>query len=118
MQWSPSFLTLRPSAAKVFAIAWQMKISIMLQERGLDTKQASSVREEAFEAAIADSSSLPVRDQVSRITALHCARLLMAYHHPYGQGINTTVVSFHWSNNDYVRYLSVLRRHGLSIEHR
>ena len=114
VEWDQRFSVLRPSAAKVFAIAWQKRITALLQERGSDILSVELVQE-AFKATLAESSSLPVRDKQYRLVTLHCAMDLLAVYHPYGSILDRTLKSRGWTDSTYGRYYSLLRRHGLEF---
>lgn len=116
MEWNQNFLVLCPSAATVFAIAWQKKTAGLLQERGVDPSNVSTVLEEAFKATVTESSSLPVRDKVYRNLILHLAVTLMAAYHPYGKGIDNRVRPMGWTDSVWNRYLLLLKRHGLEFK--
>ena len=116
MGWNQNFLALRPSAAKVLAIAWQKKTGEILHERGIDPAAAGTVLEEAFRATVAESSSLPVRDKVYRRLTLHLAVTLMAAYHPYGESIDDRVRPMNWTDSVWNRYLLLLKRHGLEFK--
>jgi hypothetical protein len=117
MEWNQNFLVLRPSAAKVLAVAWQKKAAGLLQERGIDPSNANTVLGEAFEATVAESSSLPVRDKVFRNLTLHLAITLMAAYHPYGKGIDNRMRPMGWTDTVWNRYLLLLKRHGLEFKY-
>ena len=114
-KWNPIFLTLPPSAAKVFAIAWEKKIVALLEERGLQTPNGE-VLEEAFKVTVEKSSSLPVRDFEYRLLTLHCAISLLASYHFYGETIDSSLKPCGWSDEVYNRYFRLHRRHGIKFQ--
>jgi len=116
MEWNQNFLVLRPSAATVLAIAWQKKAAGLLQERGIDPSNVSTVLGEAFTATVKESSSLPVRDKVYRDLTLHLAVTLMAAYHPYGKDIDNRLRPMGWSDGVWDRYLRLLKQHGLEFK--
>lgn len=113
-EWSPNFLVLRPSAAKVFAIEWQKRITALLEERK-NQEVNSEVLQESFKTTVEESSSLPVRDHVYRLITLHCAVFLLAFYHLYGDTIDTKVKAYGWADTTYGRYFRLLRRHGIGF---
>lgn len=113
--WSPDFLALRPSAAKVFAIAWHKKATALLEERKISAIN-SEILQEAFQKTFNESSSLPVRDQICRLLTLHCAVLLLANYHPHGKDVDKSVRPMRWSDSIWNRYLKMLHQHGLEMK--
>lgn len=115
-KWDQRFLALRPSAAKVFAIAWQRKIDDLLRQQGSEALDGELLYK-AFTVTVEESSSLPIRDKVYRLITLRCAISLLALYHPHGNTVDRTERARGWSDQIWGRYLSLLRRHGIVISY-